>query len=240
MLEAARAINDVPITAALPDLAGVRLSSSVTLPLIRRVLNANFRLGRAEHAAVLAECAARSDLPAGVRVLALEMLATWQKPSGRDQVMGLWRPIPPRPSQPAADAFRPKLAVLLASTSITVRTAAVVATAALGIKAAGVPLATLAADREQPDKTRAEALKALDQLADPRRIEAAQRALLLPGSKSRTEALRVLAKIDPAAAMAPTVHDRLAHGGNGPNSKGPLRCCRPCPVTSPATNFRSG
>ncbi len=104
VLEAARAINDVPITAALRGLAGVRLTSSATLPLLRRALNANFRLGQAENAAVLAESAARSDLPAGARVLALEMLAMWAQPSGRDRVMGLWRPIPPRPSQPAADA----------------------------------------------------------------------------------------------------------------------------------------
>ena len=177
VLEAARAINDVPITAALPGLAGVRLTSSATLPLLRRALNANYRLGRAEHAAVLAECAARSDLPAGARVLALQMLATWKQPTGRDQVMGLWRPILPRPSQPAADALRPKLAALLVAPSpATVQTAAVVATAALGIKEAGVTLATLAADRQQPDKTRAEALEALDRLADPRRTESAQRA----------------------------------------------------------------
>jgi quinoprotein glucose dehydrogenase len=212
VLEAARAINDVPITAALPGLAGVRLTSTATLPLLRRALNANFRLGRTEHAAVLAECAARSDLPAGARVLALQMLAKWKQPSGRDQVMGLWRPILPRPAQPAADAIRTKLAALLvAPSSATVQTAAVVATAALGIKEAGGPLAMLAADRQQPDKTRAEALKALDQLADPRRIESAQRALLLPGSRSRTEALRVLATVDPAAAIAP-LRDRLAHG----------------------------
>ncbi len=211
VLEAARAINDVPITTALSGLAEVRLTSGASLPLLRRVLNANFRLGRAEHAAVLADSAVRSDLPAAARVLALQMLATWKKPSGRDQVMGLWRPIPPRPAQPAADALQPKVAALLASTPITVQTAAVVAIAALGIKEAGVPLAMLAADPKQPDKVRAEALKALDQLTDPRRIEAAQRALLLPGSRSRTEALRVLAKVDPAAAIAP-LRDRLAHG----------------------------
>jgi quinoprotein glucose dehydrogenase len=211
VLEAARAINDVPITPALAELAGVRLSSSTTLPLLRRVLNAKFRLGQAEHAAALAVAAARADLPAGARVLALEMLAEWDKPVGRDKVMGLWRPIPPRAPQPAADALRPKLAALLASTPTSVRTAAVVATRTLGIKDAGTALATLAADPKQPDKTRAEALKALDHMADPRRIETAQRALLLPGSKSRTEALRLLAKVDPAAAIAP-LRDRLAHG----------------------------
>ena len=211
VLEAARAIHDVPIPAALPSLAGVRLTSSTTLAQVRRTLNANFRLGGAEHAAVLAESAARSDLPVAARVLALEMLATWKKPSGRDKVMGLWRPIPPRPSEPGADALRSKLAALLVSTPEAVRTAAIIATAALGIKEAGVPLATLATEKELPDKTRAEALKALDQLADPRRIEAAQRALLLPGSRSRTEALRVLAKVDPTAALAP-LRDRLVHG----------------------------
>ena len=63
VLEAARAINDVPITAAFTSLAAVRLSSTAGLPLLRRVLNANFRLGGAEHAALLAESAARSDLP---------------------------------------------------------------------------------------------------------------------------------------------------------------------------------
>jgi quinoprotein glucose dehydrogenase len=211
VLEAARAINDVPITAAFASLAGVRLSSAAGLPILRRVLNANFRLGGAEHAALLAESAARSDLPGGARVLALEMLAEWGKPSGRDKVMGLWRPIAHRSPSPAAEAIRPKLSGLLRSAPPAVRTAAITTTAALLIKEAGTELEAIAADRDTPDLTRTAALTALDQLADPRRIEAAQRALLLPGHRSRTQALRVLAKVDPAAAIQP-LRDRLAHG----------------------------
>jgi quinoprotein glucose dehydrogenase len=211
VLEAARAISDVPITAAFSSLAAVRLTSTTVLPLLRRVLNANFRLGQAEQAGKLAESAGRSDLPVGARVLALQMLAEWGKPSGRDKVMGLWRPVSPRSPQPAADALRSRLALLLRSAPADVRTSATIATAALSIKEAGTDLAAIAADREQPDQTRTEALKALDQLADPRRIEAAQRALVLPGHRSRTEALRVLAKVDPAAAIQP-LRDRLAHG----------------------------
>jgi quinoprotein glucose dehydrogenase len=211
VLEAARAINDVPITAAMPNLAAVPVTANTPLPLSRRVLNANFRLGGAERAAVLAEAASRSDVSSSARTMALRMLANWAKPSGRDSIMGLWRPIPPRPSQAAADALRPKLAAILASSSSSVRDAAVPAIAALGIKDAGPRLVELATDRQQTDTTRSLALKALDQLDDPRRSDAAQRALTLPGSRSRTEALRVLVKVDPAAAMAP-LQDRLEHG----------------------------
>jgi len=211
VIEAARAINDVPIAAALPALAAVRISSSMSLPLMRRVLNANFRLGQAEQATALAAAAGRPDLPNAARIMALGMLAKWAKPPGRDQVMGLWRPIPPRSIQPAVLALGPKVAALLSSAPAPVRSAAVLATADLEIKGAGVHLAALASDREQPDRTRAEALKALDILNDPGRANASRRALNLPGSRSRTEALRVLAKVDPDAAIAP-LQDRLAHG----------------------------
>ena len=67
MLEAARAINDVPITAAMPALAAVPVTANTPLPLSRRVLNANFRLGGAEHAAAMAEAASRSDVSSSVR-----------------------------------------------------------------------------------------------------------------------------------------------------------------------------
>jgi quinoprotein glucose dehydrogenase len=211
VLEAARAINDVPITAAMPKLAGLRLGSNMPVPLLRRVLNANFRLGGAEHAATLADVAARSDLPEPVRAFALEMLADWSNPAGRDKVMGLWRPIPARRLEPAADAVRPRLAALFKSAPSNVRNAAVLAAVGLRIKEAGELIAALVADKQQTDRARAAALKGLDDLDDPRRVTAAQAALLLPGSRSRTEALRVLAKVDPAQAIAP-IQDRLANG----------------------------
>jgi quinoprotein glucose dehydrogenase len=211
VLEAARAINDVPIAAALPALARVGLDPGAPAPLWRRVLNANFRLGGAEQAAALAQAAARSDLPESPRVLALEMLADWGDPSGRDRVVGLWRPIASRSSQPAVDALRSRFAGLLASAPTAVINAAVVAIGTMRISDNGILLAALAADPRRPDETRGEALRALDNLADPGRVEAAQRALLLPGPRSRTEALRVLAKVDPTAAIAP-LRDRLSHG----------------------------
>ena len=211
VLEAARAINDVPIAAAFKSLAAVPLNSSGTLPLLRRVFNANVRLGGAEHAALLATAAERADLPEAARALALNLLAEWAKPPGRDPIVGLWRPVAPRSAEPAAASLRGKLAALLGSLQLVGRTAAVHAASGLQIKEAGAGLAALTGDAKQPDSTRALALEALDRLNDPGRIDAASRALILPGSRSRTEALRLLAKVDPAAAIAP-LRDRLEHG----------------------------
>jgi quinoprotein glucose dehydrogenase len=211
VLEAARAINDVPIALALPRLAALPVAANLPMPLLRRILNAGFRLGGAEHATKIAEVAGRSDLAESTRAMALLLLAQWAKPPGRDPVTGLWRPIPPRSTQPAVDALLPKLALILSSAPRRARVEAAKAAAELDIKGAGIHLAALATDREQTDLTRASALAALDRLRDPGRIDTASRSLILPGPRSRVEALRILANANPAAAIGP-LQDRLEHG----------------------------
>src|SRR5262249_48709714 len=77
VLEAARAINDVPIPWAFADLAALGGRRGLAEPLLHRVLNANFRLGQAHNAAALAAVAARTDVPEGLRIEALRMLGEW-------------------------------------------------------------------------------------------------------------------------------------------------------------------
>jgi quinoprotein glucose dehydrogenase len=211
VLEAARAIYDVPISEAMPALAALQLPAQSPLPLARRVLSALDRLGGARSATELAQAANRSDLPEAARVMAIEMLAKWANPMGRDRVVGLWRPISPRPARPAADALARIVADLLKTAPSDVRHTAARAAAELRIREAGPALAALVTDPKQSDRNRAAALSALDSLEDAGRLAAAERALVLQGSRTRTEALRVLAKIDPAVAIAP-VQDSLLHG----------------------------
>ena len=93
VLEAARAINDVPIPAAQPALADLIKQPIDSLPLGYRVLNANFREGNPANAQAVAEFAARTD--AAVAIASRSRAPTWpdwDKPAGRDRVMGLWRP----------------------------------------------------------------------------------------------------------------------------------------------------
>jgi quinoprotein glucose dehydrogenase len=213
VLEAARAIHDVPIALALPALAALPIHSSMRMPLLRRVQAAALRLGQPGHAVALAETASRPDLPPVVRLQALEMLGNWARPPGRDAVMGLWRPIPPRQAVSAALALRPRLDAILSTSTESVRSAAALAAGKLGIQEAAAPLAALATNGDQTDRTRAAALEALDQLGNPLRVDAARRAANLSGSRTRTEALRVLAKAEPAAAIS-QVQERIAHGTN--------------------------
>src|SRR5581483_4264349 len=114
VLEAARAIYDVPIPAAMDKLAALITGPIPSDPLGRRVLAANFRLGQPEHAAALARFAARSDVSDTLRVEALRLLGEWANPPGRDPVLGLWRPLEPRDGKVAVDALTPVLAAVFA------------------------------------------------------------------------------------------------------------------------------
>jgi quinoprotein glucose dehydrogenase len=211
VLEAARAINDVPINAAIPRLAAVKVTANTPLPLLRRVANANFRIGEAENARALADLAGRSELRQPIRVEALKMLGEWARPSGRDKVMGLWRPIPPRPAHVAAEALQPKLKDLFALAPGTIRQAAIRAAGSLEIKEAGPLFVAVIVDKNSSDATRAEALKGLAKIQAPEQLDLARRTLESGGPQARIEALRILVKVDPGAAR-PAV-DRLLEKG---------------------------
>ncbi|MDF1656916.1 MAG: HEAT repeat domain-containing protein [Verrucomicrobiales bacterium] len=105
--EAVRAINDLDLTTALPDLA------KVIDPLITgaegsvfpeghrdwiiqtRIINANFRVGAPENAARLLKYAAQTKLPALLREQALHAILEWKEPTSVDSTNGFYRPLDP-------------------------------------------------------------------------------------------------------------------------------------------------
>jgi quinoprotein glucose dehydrogenase len=200
VVEAARAINDLPIEAALPTLAALVERPGLDESLGLRVLNAHFRLGQPENAAALARLAARSDVADWLRAEAIDMLGSWAKPGRRDRVTGLSMSLPERESAPAVAAFREQL-VGLFSGSDSVRQAAVKAAAALGVKEVGPVLTRLVADEKQPAATRAEALTALAALNDGRTDDLVRLALAADAPTLRIAGRRVLAQRQPAEAL---------------------------------------
>jgi len=194
VLEAARAINDLPINEALPQLAALIDKTNDSEPLLRRVLNANFRLGNSGNATSLAKYAARAEALPGQRAEALHALGDWAKPSGRDQVTGLWRPLAQRDGKIAADALRPELTSILQSSPDNIRLTAIRATEKLGIPEAGTILFTLIGDTKLPGTVRAEALKALAQLKDARLPDALKLTLSDSDESLRKEANRLQAE----------------------------------------------
>jgi quinoprotein glucose dehydrogenase len=205
-LEAARSIHDIPDHRFLPELAA-RIDEAYSGnadqydALFRRVLNANFRVGKSENAVALAAYAGRKDAPESLRIEALDMLGQWAKPNGRDRVLGSWRPLGERDASVASTAIRSHLAAVFSGSAAVRRKAAEVASA-LGVKEVVPELLKLFQDNNADAAARAAALAALGQLNAGQIDETVKAALADKLPELRIEARRILARRNPAAAVA--------------------------------------
>ncbi len=201
VLEAARAINDVPIPAALPQLAALLTKPTASDPLQIRVLNANFRTGTAATALALATFASEDGAADGLRAEALKLLALWPQPPARDRVAGVFRPLPARPAAPAAAALHAVLPRLLGAPSEVLVLATLDAAAALQAKGDSAAVFALMGKKEASPKIRGRALETLAALGDAKLPAAIQLALTDRDAALRVAASAMLAKLDPTKAV---------------------------------------
>ena len=120
--EAARAINDLPISDAMPALAKLapRYAPRKQQPdsaLWRRIINANYRLGQAEHVTTLLDVAQSTAVPDEMRFESLACVHQWSDPGNRDRVNGYWRPLPARDVLVVRAKLQERLPALLTSAS---------------------------------------------------------------------------------------------------------------------------
>jgi quinoprotein glucose dehydrogenase len=199
--EAGLAIYEAPIPEALPALAALADKKGLTEALSRRAINAANRVGREEDAKALASVAVRSEAPKNLRIEALSILGAWANPPGRDRINGLWRPIDSRPSKVAADALRPAVKGLLNDSPDEIRRETIAAVAELKIVEAGPDLLALIVEGKGSGTARADALKALEKLGDPKLADAVEAAVGSKEGSVRSEGLRVLVKLSPERAI---------------------------------------
>ncbi|MBL9170297.1 MAG: HEAT repeat domain-containing protein [Verrucomicrobiales bacterium] len=208
VVEAARAIYDMPITPALPALAGLWDSAKGGLArvgddssaLMRRVISANYRLGEAEHAQALARIATDAELTSGLREEAIDLLTRWAKPSGRDSYLGIWRPLPPRPGRIAREALQGSVGSLLRQTA-EIAVAAARFAGEHGVNEASEALFDAVQAAGRPPELKVAALKALEQLGSRRLTEAVMLATEAPHAAVQAEASRLIPKIAPDKAV---------------------------------------
>jgi len=160
VLEAVRAIHDLPIENALPQAASLIHGNWKDDALLRRVLNANFRVADKESAENLARFAARSDMPQAMRLEALAMLQVWGEASELDRVLNFYRPRSAADTNDAKIALAPHLAKLLEA-SQPIRKQAAKLAASLGLKEVIPELTRIIADANQEVDARSSALAAL-------------------------------------------------------------------------------
>jgi quinoprotein glucose dehydrogenase len=198
VLEAARAINDVPITAAMPQLAS--LIDDVNLPsfVMIRVVNANYRLGTPQAAKSLAQFAANPAAPDAWRIEALGDLTDWQSPGARDRITNLNRPLPDRDAKVARDAAGPALASILNGAPNKVRVAALALIEKLGVNDSAV-LLQLEGDAKLSSDVRIGALKALAAQNDPKLPQAVNAAMSDGDVNLRAAGIEAMGKLPDAA-----------------------------------------
>lgn len=190
VFEAARAINDAPIPAAMPALAAM-LDKKLPDKAWARAINAAYRTA---DAAALLRFVARKEVSDAARGEALKALSDWAHPSGRDRVQHVWRPIPDRDAAAAREGLRAVIDGLLQDGTDPVKEAAAQAAGALEIRSTGPRLAELTA-KGSSGRVRIAALKALGTLKDERLPAAVMSALEDKDANLRKEATKLLAQL---------------------------------------------
>ncbi|MBL8841151.1 MAG: HEAT repeat domain-containing protein [Planctomycetes bacterium] len=208
-VEAVRALHDLPIEGAYPRLAALLAQRhDAPLPVLRRAVNAAWRLGGKQWADALARVAAGpSDgvldgtQVAEIRVEALRALGEFDRPPARDRMLGVYRPCAPRGEPVAVEAVVAVLPKLLESgVAGLAEEAARFAARERRFEQRGA-LLSLARRREASGGARVAALEALATLQAPELQEVVE---LLLGDRDpavRGAARKQLAKLDPQQAL---------------------------------------
>ncbi len=212
VLEAARAIHDAPIPDALPALAAVVTNPEIKdTNILSRAINAHYRLGKIDNALALAAFAGKTAAPEAARKDALEALAIWANPDGKDRLLNQWRPLPPRGADDAVAAVTPVLGALLKESPGSVQEVVARIAGKFSIAGAGEPLVQLASNEKAGSVARVGAIRALIATKDARLPEAAKAAVASKDGKVRAEGLQALAASDPAAAVK-VIGEIIQHG----------------------------
>jgi quinoprotein glucose dehydrogenase len=198
-LEAARAIHDAPIEGAMPALASLITQPGLTDPLLRRVLNANYRLGATANAQAVASVAANPRVDEVLRLEAIAELAEWNSPGPLDRVINDYRPVPARTAD-VATVVRPVLGSLF-SGSRKLREVAAKLAGQYGIRDVEPFLVEIAGKPTNSGSERVAALNALESLKSPHLKSLADASLADADATVRAEARRLLVGLDPTRAV---------------------------------------
>jgi putative membrane-bound dehydrogenase-like protein len=193
VVEAARGINDdFSISEALPALAALLNETTFTHEaLLRRSINANIRLGEAEHWQRLFDYANRKNAPETMRAEALATLSTWEKPSVLDRVDGRYRDLGTRDANAIKTALTSNVDNWLVATAPAVQQAAIQIIEKLDLQSATPRLLELV-QRSPNARTRTTALQALAALQANELNMALSTALEDRESQVRATALEIV------------------------------------------------
>ncbi|WP_298865577.1 PVC-type heme-binding CxxCH protein [uncultured Gimesia sp.] len=203
--EAARAINDLPLQTEELKLANLaerfrNAEGDQVAPLMRRIINANFRIGNPSNIKTVIGIVTSEKQAPAIRAEAVAALANWSGPTKRDRVTGYWRQTKARNVTPVRDAIEQTATNMLSSTTDNLQIQVTELLAKLKVKTDDVAIATWVMDDNRSEGARIAALRLLASHkfeALPKLINA---ALSSNHPRLRAEARDQLAEIDAARA----------------------------------------
>ena len=200
-LEAARAIHDVPaLHGSLAKLASLSISSDIPDALVHRVINANFRLGGAEAAKLIASVAGNATASEMMRLEALDMLQKWADPGKLDRVMNRFMPLESRSATPASVAVKAILPDLLNGSNEIISKSIEVATE-LQLQESANTFGAYAQDTARPASIRTNAILAVVKLTGSDATALVQKLVQDNDALVRAAALRELSSLDAESAV---------------------------------------
>ncbi len=198
--EAARAINDdLSVEAALPQLGGMLNRSEFSNEaLIRRMINANLRVGTTQSMQELIKFSLDSENDTAMRMEALMALSTWIRPSVVDRVDGRYRGVIERDPAEVRIKAAPSIPELLKDPIEEIRVQTLRTLSKLGVQESTGQV-ELVLTQDKSASVRAEALNALVELDEEKAKLAIQKVLNKEAESVRIAALNQLenVRIDP-------------------------------------------
>ena len=203
--EAARAINDdFSIEGALPELARILKENRFqNEALIRRAINANLRVGKAENLEILVAYSMNKSAPPAMRAEALATLSTWAKPSELDRVDGRYRGKISRDEAVLKNALKPLVVNVLKEKNEEVLVAAAKLVAKLKTRSVESELFELV-QKNNSGKVRKAALEAMNEIESKDLNKALALAINDSNNEVRSAALVILpnSSIEESEAVA--------------------------------------
>ena len=204
--EAARAIYDLPIKAALPALARhiekyISNEGDTSGMLWRRALLANHLVGKPENAAALIRLAT-SQASEEMRLEALRALGDWIEPHAVDFLTGVYRPLRSRDVEEVAGIVQKGLKQIMEEGNGLVLARAVELSQPFKLEIGDQELALLCLNGNATKEVRIEAFKQLKDRRSPRALTVAEALLNQSDQALRIQALWYMKEVDPEKCLA--------------------------------------
>ena len=205
--EAARAINDLPLTNGRDKLANLaerfkNASGENVVPLIRRIINANLQLGGRSNVEAVIGIATSVGQPMVIRTEAVSALSVWQGPTKRDRVTGFWQPIVARDPSTVRDVVQNSSSKLLAAAPANLLVNVTNLLTALDVKTDDQAFAAMVADTSLSSDVRIAGLRLLENRKYEQLSEIIDGLLGANNAELRAEARDLLASRDEGRAVS--------------------------------------